>query len=275
MSAKRLKHIIVISDLHVGSHLGLCPPRITLDEGGHYRPGRFQRILWKCWREFWDSWVPEITGGERFAVVVNGDVIDGTPHGSVAGLANLTDQENAAVEILAPIKERAAKFFMVRGTEAHVGKSAQSEERIAEALRAEGNAEVRARWDLRIKLGKDLLHFAHHTGTTTSPAYELTALTRELTAAWLEAAQWGHRPPDLLIRSHRHRFAVATLPVAESLARVVVTPGWQLRTPFVWRTASLRRVQIGGVCLSARRDGNPCDIYQRIWNPPDQPPVEV
>lgn len=283
MKPSSIKHIVVVSDLHCGSFLGLCPPEITLDDEGIYKHSRWQAIVWSAWQEFWDRWVPKVTRGEPFAVVVNGDAIDGNPHGSVAALANLEDQAAVALAVLAPVRDMAERFFMIRGTEAHVGKSAQTEMRLARELlkgarkpqKGQTLQNEMARWDLLLEFGKELVHFAHHIGTTQSAAYEMTAPMRELTATWMESAQWGHRSPDIIVRSHRHRFCLAEIPTARGKGRAVVTPAWQLRTPFAWRFASLRRVQIGGVCLSLRDDGEPCDIHHRIWTPAERPSIKL
>lgn len=201
-----IRHIVAVSDLHAGSSVAICPPGFELDDGGSYRLSRFQDVLWDYWCEFWDRWVPEVTGGGPYAVVVNGDVIDGQVKGSAANWSiNLADQERAAIELLRPVAQKAAQFYLIRGTEAHVGKSAQAEERIAAELNAIGHGKTHSRWELWVKLSDGvsspkLIHFAHHIGTTSSTAYESSALNRELVASFVESGQWCQEPPDTVIR---------------------------------------------------------------------------
>ena len=90
---KSTKNIIVISDLHCGCQLAICPPIVKYDSGGFYQPSPLQGKLWAMWREFWDEWVPVATKNEGFILVVNGDAIDGVHHNSVTQIShNITDQ---------------------------------------------------------------------------------------------------------------------------------------------------------------------------------------
>ena len=103
-------------------------------------------------------------------------------------------------------------------------------------------------WELYVELGPYLVNCAHHIGCTSSAAYEHSALSRELVGSLIEAAQWGDRPADFIVRSHRHRSSSASIPTQNGRATVYVTPGWQLKTAFVHRLgASMRRPQIGGL----------------------------
>lgn len=263
-----LRHIVCVSDMHAGSSVALCPPDFELDDGGLYRFSDYQGTLWSWWREFWDEWVPRITGKERYAVVINGDVIDGQVKQSTTNWSvNFEDQARAAIDLLKPVAAEAAEFYIVRGTEAHVGKSAQFEERIARELQAIGHGKTHSRWDLWYRLGDRTIHFAHHIGTTSSTAYEASALCRELVAAFVEAGQWQDQPPpSMCVRSHRHRFCLVSIPTVSGEATIFVTPGWQLHTPFSHRMGQSMRVpQIGGVCISL--DGGELVVRKKIWAP--------
>ena len=132
-----IKNIIVVSDLHFGCKFGLCPPKFKLDEGGWYESSVYQKEVYKRWQEFWNVWVPEVTKGEDYIIVINGDVVDGNHHNSTTQIThNLKDQRNLAIETLSPIvaKKKAKKLYMIRGTEVHVGQSADNEESIAQLL---------------------------------------------------------------------------------------------------------------------------------------------
>lgn len=202
-------NIVVVSDLHCGCRLALCPPEgLPVDDGGTYHPSPLQDALWGHWREFWDEFVPSVCHNEPFAVVVNGDAVEGNHHRSTTQIShNPADQEECAYRVLMPIMERCqGRLYMIRGTEAHVGSSGCDEERIAKRLGlTTGTGSAHARWDLYARVGPSLVHFAHHIGTTGTRAYESTAVMKELTEAYGEAAQWGEEPPDIVVRSHRHR----------------------------------------------------------------------
>ena len=148
----KIKNIIVISDIHCGCQLGLCPPKVKLDSGGTYHSSKLQKKVWKMWEYFWNEWTPMVTKGEPYIIVNNGDAIDGVHHSSVTQIShNITDQIQIAKDVLTPIinHKNCAGYYHIRGTEAHVGKSGQSEEGLAKALGAIpdeiGNY---ARWEL-------------------------------------------------------------------------------------------------------------------------------
>jgi hypothetical protein len=249
-----VNNLVVVSDLHCGCRMGLCPKRVSLDDGGDYVPSKLQRKLLRWWEEFWGEWVPSVTKGEPFAVVCNGDAIDGVHHGSVTQIShNLADQAEIAYQLLAPVVKRCeGRYYHIRGTEAHVGKSGQEEERLAMRLGAVPNDEGQyARWELWCRVGTGLVHLSHHVGTAGSMAYESSALMRELSEAYVEAGRWQQEPPDVVVRSHRHRNAEVRVRTAKGFATVCTTPAWQLKTPFTYRIAGARQAQpqIGGTVI--------------------------
>lgn len=260
---------IVVSDIHAGCQLGLCPTSgVTLDNGGSYKPNTVQKKVFGMWTEFWNKWVPKVCRGEEFGIIVNGDTLDGVHHKSNHQIShNLNDQSRIAYEILAPLVDTCeGRLFMIRGTEAHVGPSGEQEERLARELGAIPNKNKQyARYDLWKKIGKGLVHVLHHIGTTGSQAYEATAVHKELVEEYAEAGRWGQRPPDVIIRSHRHRCVRTSIPTARGDATAIVTPGWQGKTPFVWKVPGgrLSTPQFGGVLI---RQGDE-DLYVRhqVW----------
>ncbi len=269
----KIKNVVVISDTHFGCQLAVCPKKLRLDGGGFYHSSRLQKKLWRMWQIFWEEWVPEATRGEDFIFVHNADVIDGIHHKATTQIShNINDQKNLALEMLSPIISlpKCKGYYQIRGTEAHAGQSQEYEENIAQQLGAIPNKDGQySRYDLWLKFGehKLLAHFAHHIGTTNSASYESTAVHKELIEAYVEAGRWGLRPPDCVVRSHRHRFYKTEMPAKNDSAISVVTPSWQLKTPFVWRLGMGRSStpQIGGIVI---REGTEVNIYcrQKIWS---------
>ena len=269
-----IRSIVVISDTHFGCQLSLCPPEVSLDGGGTYHPSALQKKLWQMWTEFWDKWIPGATRGEDYVVIHNGDVLDGVHHNSSTQIShNLADQKKIAVDVLLPMisRSKCKGYYQIRGTEAHVGISGQEEETIAKELEAvKDEIGNHARWELWLEFGahKSLVHFTHHVGTTSSAAYESTAVYKELIEAYTEAGRYRLEPPDCLVRSHRHRNFTIEIPAAGGKnAIAVITPGWQLKTPFSYRLAMGRSAlpQIGGIVI---REGEEVPIYVRskVWN---------
>lgn len=270
---KTIQNIVVMSDTHFGCKLGLCPPKILLDEGGLYVASLLQRKMYKMWEYFFNTFVPEVTKGEKYILVHNGDIIDGVHHKSTSQIThNLKDQRKIAMAVMLPIIKRkeCVAYYQVRGTEAHVGKSAEDEEEVAKDLGAEpdelGN---HSRWELWLRFGKKklLVHFTHHIGSTNSASYESTAPHKELIEAYVEAGKMHKQPPDCIVRSHRHRFYQNIIPSKNVNAISVITPCWQLKTPYTYKGVMGRSStpQIGGIII---REGEEVPIYvrQKIWN---------
>lgn len=261
-----IRNVVVVSDLHCGSRLGLCPRNgITLDEEGHYGPSKLQKIMHDYWDAFWEWALDDACRGEPFILAVNGDAVDGNPFNSTVQVSNSpTDQLHIAEEMLQPIVNRAALYFQIKGTEVHVGKAGMVEELLATTLKAEPNSiGQRARYELRLQVGDRILQLMHHIGTTGSTHFESTAVLKEFTSSLQHAARWDCQPPNIIGRSHRHIHCEVRIPTAQGYGISFVTPGWQLKTPFVWRIPGgrLSLPQFGG---SVIRLGDQ-DFYTRHW----------
>lgn len=265
-----LNNIVVVSDTHCGCKLGLCPPEgVTLDDGGAYLPSPLQCKIWAMWDEFWSDWVPEQTRGEPFGVIVNGDAVEGTHHRATTPIShNIGDQIAIAQACLKPVAQLCeGRFWMVRGTEAHVGISAQIEEGLGKALGAVPNDQGQyCRWDLWKRVGADyLIHCLHHIGTTGSQAYEATAVHKEMIEEYAEAGRWGEQPPDISVRSHRHRYIETTFATRRGRGISVVTPGWQGKTPFAWKIPGgrLSMPQFGGILIRVAHEQ--LFVVPKVW----------
>jgi len=277
---KRVRNIIVISDTHCGCQLALMPPEFMLDNGNIVKQSRLQKKMWSMWKHFWDEWVPAVTKGEPYYVIHNGDAIDGVHHNSVTQIThNITDQIGIALSVLRPVVDnpKCVGYFHIRGTEAHVGKSAMSEEGLARALGAlpdeKGN---HARWEMWLKIyGDHLIHFTHHVGTTQSASYESTAVWKEMVEAYTESGRWLQEPPDMVVRSHRHRQFEIKTATRKGYGMSIVTPAWQLKTPFVYRLGMGRssQPQVGGYLI---RVGDEDGLYTRfkVWDI-ERPKTEI
>lgn len=266
MSRKEVRQALFLSDTHCGDGMGLLPPSFSLDNGNTVQQGRTQKALWAWWREMHDEWLPYATNGEPYAVVMNGDALEGVHHGSVAQVSqNMEDQIRIAETVLRPIVDACSgRYYHIRGTGAHSGQAGQHEENLARRLGAIPNEDGHhARWDLWLRLGKYLGHATHHIGTVHSPMSEATAIHAELVQSYVEAGRWGDEPPDFIVRSHRHRSYQVRFPSAKGEAVGIVTPAWQGRTEFTFKISGARMTQpqFGAVLVVAGTDG----IYTKAF----------
>jgi hypothetical protein len=238
---------------------------MELPDGGKYQPSKYQKELLKAFNKFFDFASQVSSEAERKILVINGDLVDGNHHNTVSLASNNVEvQEADAIKLLMPQANKFDRVYVVRGTEAHTQPGAQSDERIAKALAAipDDNGQS-SRWQLWLDVDGVVFNIAHHIGTTSSAAYESSAVMREMVAALVEAGQWGQRLPDVLIRSHRHRFIEVSIPSARGRIIAAVTPGWQLRTPFVERIDRMRMPHIGGVVC--RVEDKRCQVLEKIY----------
>jgi len=258
-----------VSDIHAGCRMGLCPRQgVRLDDGGFYIPSDIQLKMADMWDSFWNEWVPQVTQGEPYDVVFNGDAVDGCHHNSTHQWShNMKDQEDCAFALLGPVAKRAARYYHIRGTEAHVGQSGVHEEQLAQRLGAVPNAEGQyARWELWHRVSGHLVHFLHHVGSTGSAAYEATAVHKEMTESFVEAGRWEREAPQVVVRSHRHRHIKVEIAGARGYYVSVVTPAWQAKTPFTWKIpgARLSQPQFGGLLI--RKGDEELHTRAKVWS---------
>lgn len=264
-----IPNLICFSDTHIACRGGLChPDPFSIDGGGTYTPSEPQQMLYRAWHKFWHEWVPFVTKKEPFAVLANGDLFDGVHHGSKTQVSqNYADQEKMALTLLEPIVEACnGQFYVTRGTEAHVGKSGEFEEMLAKKLGAIPDEHGHySRFELFARVGDGLVHALHHIGTTGSSHYESTAVMKELTESFTESGRWGDSPPDIVVRSHRHRLLEVRIPTKLGYGIAFVTAGWQLKTPFTYKIPGgrLTTPQIGGSLIRFARG----ELFTRhkIW----------
>lgn len=275
MAMQRINNLIIIADTHFGCKLALCPPTFKLDEGGTYYISRFQQAILDCWNSFWTEWVPRVTRGEPFVLALNGDGMDSRHHQATTLITNnLADQQKLAYTMLEPIVEKAAAFYWIRGTEVHTGPSGENEEKLAKELGAipdeTGN---HSRYELYINIGNCLVHLTHHIGVTGSMAYETTALMKEFAEITSESARWNKKAPNVVARAHRHRHAEVRVPTAWPYGYCFTTPGWQLKTPHVYKgMGRLSTPQLGGSLV--RQGDEEFFTRHKTWSV-ERPPTET
>ena len=272
----RVRQLVVVSDMHFGCKLGLCSPEpLKLDGEGHYTPSEFQCGVWRWWLEFWE-WVAEKTKGEPYDIVINGDILEGVHHGAKSQISqNHADQVRLAYRDIRPFLAPARKRYLIRGTEAHGGKNEEMTQMLAQMLHASVGLEISPQgreswWELWKAFGERpdgegfLAHFSHHVGTTGSSAYESSAPFKELIEAYVEAGRWGNRPPDVVVRSHRHRSITIEIPSEHTRGASHVTAAWQGKTPFAYKIPGGRQAQpqFGGTLIKQADDG---EWYIRPW----------
>jgi len=247
-----IRALVVIGDTHCGSSAAIMPPGSLLRDGQAVKLSPEQKMLWGWWNAFW-LFVARITKGQPYALVMNGDIVDGAHHNCVQLVTNnVSQQRKIAVDLLRPQVKKAAKFYCTCGTAAHAGQSSADEEAVAEILGAEKDHKGNyVRQDLWIKMGKDLIQIAHHIGTTSSQAYKSSPAMRLMASMYGAAGEWGFRPPTIMVRSHAHDYVVVKRPNCQ----VVVCPAWQLKSDWMWGKDTASLPIIGGLVIMQGEEG--------------------
>ena len=248
-------NIIVISDLHLGSSVGLWPPEYQSRDGK--MTASVGRFTWPndCWHHFWNDWVPSRIGRTgKYILIINGDIIEGNHHGCKQLITpNITEQTEAAIDMLKPVchKSKCSSLYVLRGTETHVQ---DEEETIAGTLGAiRGGTEARAaRYELWLRIHDVLIHATHHIGAS-NPFTDPYQLQRHLLASVIEYGRASWDIPKILLRGHRHRFGMVQ---DHTGMTSLATPSWKMADDFTYKVAAAGLVpQVGGVLLTVFENG--------------------
>lgn len=201
------KLILVVSDLHVGSTVGLWPENFISTEGNPIGQNSFQEWLWECWLDM-NEWVKKITNDNSYDIVVNGDIVDGIHHKTLQVMTpDLGDQVSAVKQILGDLTPSAAAIHIIKGTESH---TLNQEIHVGKALGASKNkANGQHAWDyLDLEVNGTLYNFAHHIGTTARTYLEASAHSIMLGNLSHARARTKKPIPSVMVRAHRHRHGI-------------------------------------------------------------------
>lgn len=252
--------VIVIADLHANSTVGLCPPTVTLDDGGSYTPSTGQRWLWRRWQDF-IAQAKTATIKRRVYLITDGDLVDKDAQQRSFQMItrNPTTAKRIAVDCLHPLVALADRLFVVRGTEAHAGRSASLEEQLAEDLGAERDPErgTHSWWHLLADLGGVRFDVTHHTTIERQPWMANASMVRLAKATVLQCAERGEPTPDLVLRAHMHQYRDSH--DASPLCRAITLPAWTLATAHVHRMAPGAMADVGGLIVSV--DAGRPEVY--------------
>lgn len=242
--------LIHISDLHVNSVVAVCPPEIQLDKDSH-RASREQRELWHCWLDFCDK--ASAQPGRR-VLLIGGDLaeLDTKRRSNELITPNKAIIQRMVIDTLEPILAVITDVIILRGTTAHVGKSAWIEDAIAKDLTGvnvikddEGHC---SHYHIRRDIGGTCVDMAHHASMSGLPGkrnYGAEKLAAEV--LWYYRIAMDTPPPRLVLRSHNHQRAHAELTEGPYTVRVDYSPAWSLKPEYIYRAGKENTVSdIGG-----------------------------
>ena len=226
------KHlVVVISDLHCGSAVGLSPLKFPLDDGGFYAASPAQAWLLERWEKFWET-VRSMKRGRELCVVVNGDIVEGGHFpGSQLSTASAETMEYVADELLKPVRKMAKRMYMVRGTPMHVKQGPGAEEIVGRAIGTDKIGRNYSAQDVNLNVGGVRFNFSHHPASAGGklPWTRGTGARSFALQIFFNFKEHGLEPPDIVVRSHLHVFddTPSSLPVY-----AVRTPAFCLANEF-------------------------------------------
>jgi hypothetical protein len=277
VASKRPVVLGIVSDLHIGSTLGLCPPEgVRLDDDGAYHPSKAQKWTWECWEKFWKA-VGERRTAEKALLfnAFNGDASEGDHHGTSQIISRnpepasyIADRVFGVAKALSP-----DKTYVIRGTEAHVGPAGATEEAWARGLKAERCPDTKT-WSwfrLRLNIHGVRLDFQHHGRTGTRPWTKTSVVGALAAEIFYEHCAAELKHPHLAIRSHRHTYADS---YDAHPTRVIQTPAWQLKTAHGHKVAPESLADIGGIIVTVYPDST-YDVERKLYKPALPPMVEA
>ena len=242
-----MKRVIVISDTHTNSTVGLCPAYVNLDDGGTYIPSKPQKVMLKAFHDFCDK---SLDTKDPITLIINGDMVEDGHKGTQVISRNKATIMSMAVDVLSPLIDKAEKVFVIRGTEYHTGNSGELEESIAQDLdnvvpiSKKGTASW---WHLRTKISNVRFDIAHHISMGGLPWTEKNAANKLSAILMYQYAEWGELPPHIAIRSHVHRLSDSGMnyPIYS-----ITQPYWCMATSYVHRIGgSNAKPCIGGTII--------------------------
>jgi hypothetical protein len=114
------KLAVIVSDLHCGSAVGLCPPGLENESGNLIGLNPVQEFLWDCWANRVEPFLDSVCGADKVTLIVNGDCVEGLHHGGKQLISSdLGVHIEAARRVLLKLSARAEAVHLTVGTECH------------------------------------------------------------------------------------------------------------------------------------------------------------
>ena len=270
MSSKQKAIVLaVVSDVHVGSTLGMVPEDgVKLDDGGVYNPSANNVWLWKCWKDYWEK-VRAARRRAKLCIIYNGDFYEGDHHGTTQIISKnpetidyLSDEVYKIPKALRPDYQ-----IVVRGTEAHSGASGAVEEAFARRIGATEDPDnnTHSWWMFKGEFNGLLVEAQHHGKIGRLPWTKSNALNQQASQILQEYAERDRRPPALVFRSHMHKWADSYK--ANRKVRLIQTPAWQLKTAFAHKVAPNSPPDIGGIIVTIEPDSS-YHVQEELYDQP-------
>lgn len=256
--------LVAISDLHIGSTVSMCPKVVHLDDGGTYRPGRWQRALLESFEDFIDYSL-NLTKGRKRVLAFLGDLCELDSKGRSYQLIsrNPADIKRLVYDLLDPLADEFDGLLFIRGTEAHTGKSAHSEEEIAanyDNTIWNGREGQASWWMYEGAIGGIRYFMQHHISMGNLPWTERNAANKYAFLTEYQYLKERISPPDVALSGHVHRYSDSG---RNYEVKAFTLPCWTGRTSYIHRIGKGRQPpEIGGMIFYRDENGQLVDVLK-------------
>ena len=244
---------LIISDLHVGSYYGLMPEKVIVEDRTGQRMIIKPNSTQKAMLDYFNKMLKDV--GPVDNLIVNGDICDGPQKKSMGKNVWTNDlyaQSKAAIELLSRIK--AKHVYCTMGSDYHSMEDRPLEQYVAEQLKGEYGDDLIIEHE-----GLARFHVAHNVPVSSSSwQYRSTPIARDMLLMAVNQANEEYGKIDLVVRSHAHYWVCVGLGHQWGL----ITPGWQVRTPFAVKRDMISSPDVGWVVVDIDDDGE-LDIKER------------
>lgn len=254
--------VLNLSDLHIGSTVGLWPENFVSNEGNLIGQNKFQAWLWECWKDML-KWSTTIIGKDQFELVLNGDLVDGIHHKTLQVMTpDPSDQCEAVKMVLEPLIAKASRTHFIKGTECH---TRNDEIRLGKFLKGTRDPLTgQHAWDtLDLEVNGTLYNFAHHISATSRSYLEASAHSIMLGNLSHSRARTGKAIPKVMVRAHRHRHGVWN----DGNQLSAICGAWQGLTRYGYRVVPDAVPQPSAIIFDSRltEKGDLPLVHQRVY----------
>jgi hypothetical protein len=248
-----LKTLLIVSDTHSNSTVGLAKPLLQLDDGDQIHASTARRWLFHTFEDILKQ-AKEKQRGELYGVI-NGDAVELDAKSRTLQLISKNQEEaiSMACEVFEPFFQMCKGVYVMRGTEAHVGQSAQAEEAFAQnfdnTIKSEETGNY-SRYFLPLVFDGVRMDICHHPrgGGSGRPMNSQGGIDRIASDTLFGYANEGEPVPDVVIRSHLHAYRDSHNAFK---TRAIITPAMSLLTSYTHRIGINVSQPVGAILIYA------------------------
>jgi hypothetical protein len=243
--------LLIVSDPHCNSTVGLAKPTLQLDDGDQVHASIARRWLFHTFEDILKK-AEEKKRGELYGLI-NGDAVElAAKHPSLQVISkNQEEARRMAEEVFEPMFAMCKGVFVTRGTRAHVGLSAQTEEAFARNFtNTIPNPDTdNHSWEwLPLEFDGVRMDICHHpqAGAGGRPMNKQAGVNRIASDTLFSYANKRKAPPHLVIRSHLHAYRDS---YDAFVTRAIITPAMSLLTEHTYRIGINTSEKIGALLV--------------------------